>query len=259
MEQLDRVYAETAMLAGEILLVSGAEIFRIEETIQYILAGAGCETEAVVFSTGIFINLKEQNGESYTILRRVIDRATNLDRICRVNQVSRQLYSGSLDIEEAKRSLDLIKETRLYGWLYKGLSYVLTSFFFGMVMGGRIEDCCGAAIMGGLLGAVVLSLGHFKLNAFWCNAAGAFSAGMAALIFKEYFWGGLNDNVVIVSAIMPLVPGVIFTTAVRDTLYGDYASGVARMMEAVVTALAVAAGVGASMALFHYMAGGTYI
>lgn len=60
----------------------------------------------------------------------------------------------------------------------------------------------------------------------------------------------------IVSSIMPLVPGVIFTTAVRDTLNGDYSSGAARMLEAAVVALAVAAGVGASMALFRYLTGG---
>ena len=34
-----------------------------------------------------------------------------------------------------------------------------------------------------------------------------------------------RQDIVIISAVMPLVPGVIFTTAVRDTLNGDYSSG----------------------------------
>jgi len=69
---------------------------------------------------------------------------------------------------------------------------------------------------------------------------------------------GASNDVVIISAIMPLLPGVIFTTAVRDTLNGDYSSGAARMLEAVVTALAVAGGGGggAGMALFHQLTGG---
>ncbi len=58
---------------------------------------------------------------------------------------------------------------------------------------------------------------------------------------------------------MPLVPGVIFTTAIRDTLNGDYASGTARIVEAVVIALAVAAGVGAGMGLYKWLAGGYFI
>ncbi len=56
-----------------------------------------------------------------------------------------------------------------------------------------------------------------------------------------------------------MVPGVVFTTAIRDTLNGDYSAGVARMLEAVVTALAVAAGVGASMGLFRFLMGGEYL
>ena len=58
---------------------------------------------------------------------------------------------------------------------------------------------------------------------------------------------------------MPLVPGVIFTTAIRDTLNGDYAAGLARIMEAVVVALAVAAGAGMGIALFNQVLGGAVI
>ena len=43
---------------------------------------------------------------------------------------------------------------------------------------------------------------------------------------------------------MPLVPGVAITNAVFDTLHGDYLSGTARMLEAFVTAAAVAMGIG---------------
>ena len=67
---------------------------------------------------------------------------------------------------------------------------------------------------------------------------------------------GMKSDIVIIGAIMPLVPGMIFTTAIRDTLNGDFASGISRIMEAVVVALAVAAGVGAGMGLFQWLAGG---
>ena len=55
---------------------------------------------------------------------------------------------------------------------------------------------------------------------------------------------------------MPLVPGVTFTAAIRDTLNGDYSSGVARMAEAVVVALAVASGVGLAIVAVR-LAGGS--
>ena len=67
----------------------------------------------------------------------------------------------------------------------------------------------------------------------------------------------MSLDVVIISAIMPLVPGVTFTAAIRDTLNGDYSSGVARMAEAVVVALAVASsGVGPAIVAVR-LAGGS--
>ena len=66
----------------------------------------------------------------------------------------------------------------------------------------------------------------------------------------------MNLDMVITGAIMPLVPGVTFTTAIRDILNGDYASGTSRMMEAVVIALAVAVGIGGAMALVGWLLGG---
>ena len=54
-------------------------------------------------------------------------------------------------------------------------------------------------------------------------------------------------DAVLIGAIMPLVPGATLTTGIRDTINGDYSAGTARIAEAVVTALAVATGVAASM------------
>ena len=48
----------------------------------------------------------------------------------------------------------------------------------------------------------------------------------------------------IIGSIMPLLPGMVFTNAIRDILYGDYTAGLARMTEAVLIAAAVALGVG---------------
>ena len=55
---------------------------------------------------------------------------------------------------------------------------------------------------------------------------------------------------------MPLVPGVTFTTSIRDILNGDYASGTNRMMEALVVALSVAVGIGTAMSMFSNLTGG---
>lgn len=256
MESQDRLRARAAMLAGEIMLVSGAEIARIEETIHYILSGSDRKAQAMVFGTGIFVSLERENEEPLTMIRRVTQRSTNLNRICLVNQVSRQMCDGELAAEEALTRLEQIRNTCQYSLIAKSISYVWVACFFGIVLGGGPWDCLAAALVGAGLGLVIYSSARIRLNAFCTNALGAFVCGITALLLKQFLLPQSSSDIVIISAIMPLVPGVIFTTAVRDTLNGDYSSGVARMLEAVVTALAVAAGVGASMALFGYVTGG---
>lgn len=88
------------------------------------------------------------------------------------------------------------------------------------------------------------------------NALGSFALAVAAYLLRRGAFLGMSLDVVIISAIMPLVPGVTFTAAIRDTLNGDYSSGVARMAEAVVVALAVASGVGLAIVAVR-LAGGS--
>ncbi len=174
----------------------------------------------------------------------------------RVNEVSRKLCGGLMSPREAYRELEKIKDSCQYKRELKALSYAFIAAFFGVVLGGRPADCLGAAVIGGILGLVVYAISGLGFNDFCVNGLGAFTIGIAALAMNRWILTGASNDVVIISAIMPLLPGVIFTTAVRDTLNGDYSSGAARMPEAVVTALAVAAGVGAGMALFHQLTGG---
>ena len=119
----DHLIASTAVLAGEIMLISGAEIARIEGTIHYIL---GCchdrNAQTMVFSTGIFVSLDSPEGEALTLVRRVEARSTNLNRIYRVNEVSRKLCGGLMSPKEAYRELGEIKDSCQYKRGLKALS-----------------------------------------------------------------------------------------------------------------------------------------
>jgi uncharacterized membrane protein YjjP (DUF1212 family) len=72
------------------------------------------------------------------------------------------------------------------------------------------------------------------------------------MICTKYFTG-TDQNLIIIGSIMPLVPGVPITNAIRDTLQGDYNSGTARAMEAFVISLGIAVGVGLGIGLFNFV------
>ena len=86
-----------AVLAGEIMLRSGAETYRVEDTMKHILNTARTEVaEAFVMMTGIVATLDNPDMEMLTAMRRVHDRGTNMHRIVQVNEISSRYCRGEV-------------------------------------------------------------------------------------------------------------------------------------------------------------------
>ncbi|HJC92022.1 MAG TPA: threonine/serine exporter family protein [Candidatus Mediterraneibacter excrementigallinarum] len=244
----DKSIANMAVLAGEIMLRSGAETYRVEDTIKHILDTAGtAETESLVMLTGIIVTIDRPGQEAVTVMRRVHERGTNMHRIVEVNEISRKYCAGELSAEETWEKLKRIKGKQYTVWMYN-LSTILVPAGFAPLFGGGLREIFAAGGVGIVL-AVLMTIGkRVKTGAFILNILCAAGIAVAAVLLK--LWNPLlNMDTVIISGIMPLVPGVAITNAIRDTLRGDYISGGARALEAFVTAAAVAIGVGAGMAL----------
>ena len=88
------------------------------------------------------------------------------------------------------------------------------------------------------------------LGSFTGGLLTAVLAQLAALAVPQ-----LSVNAAIIGGIMPLLSGLLMTTAVRDTMYDDLVSGVVRAVEALLIAAAVALGVYAGLKLLA-MTGG---
>lgn len=136
----DKLLVEAAALAGEIMLVSGAEIKRAEMTIQHMLGLAeGKHGENIVLSTGIYISLDDPDGETITLVRRVSARSTNLNRVYQANNVSRQLCSGEIELEDAYNRLKEIQKETMYPPFLKSLGYVGTCFSLRFYLEGVLK------------------------------------------------------------------------------------------------------------------------
>lgn len=250
----DLALVNMAVTAGEIMLVSGADVYRIEDTLSRMLKTSGREhAEVFVMPTGIFVTLSDPHEQAITVLKRVGKRSSNLNRICRVNQLSRRFCSKELTLSQAEQELQEISFQIQYRPMIRCFGYILTSAFFAILFGGGLLDCLAAGLTGLVLGFAAFGAARLKFNDFCQNAVCGFAAAITALGLHSLL--SLNMDAVMISAIMPLVPGVIFTSAIRDTLNGDYSSGISRMAEAVVVALAVASGVGAAMLMLRLSGG----
>lgn len=250
----DEQLMETAMLAGEIMLCSGAETYRVEDTMSHILKNADAEQkEVLVMMTGIMASLKKEGQKPSTLIKRVTDRGTNLNRVVRVNEVSRKLCSGEFAVEEAYKELKNIASGRYKEFtspLYHYFATVIAVIGFTMMFGGKVNDIWASAIVGALLG-ISMEVGRkLEVHDFVMDAISSMIITVFSLFLKAYLPVVINMDTIIISAIMPLVPGVAITNAVRDTLQGDYITGGSRMLEAFIKAASIALGVGIGMMLF---------
>lgn len=243
---------DMALLAGEIMLASGAETYRVEDTMAHILKVSGFETaEAIVIGVAIYVTLSDGDDCTISSIRRVAERATDLGKVYKVNTISRQFCSGQISLSDAFLELKQIKATKPYGNFQKFLGNVGTVMFFAVLLGGTQYDFAFATINGLIVALCLYGLGRIKLNAFFTNVICACVVAFTSSFMQQVIKAPISLDVVISGSILPLVPGVAITNAIRDTLQGDYMSGGARAIEAFVMAASIAIGIGIGLAGFR--------
>ncbi|MCR1839647.1 threonine/serine exporter family protein [Murimonas intestini] len=245
-----KLLLDTAVLAGEIMIKSGAEIYRVEDTINHILKMSHLKrTEAFVTTTGMFATLDDPGIDAITVVRRIAERDMNLFRIWRVNDLSRQFCEGRITLKEIFRELKHIEQST-YTPFVKDLGTILVAAGFVPLMGGQtVFDILG----GGICGLLLVLIQHFGkfigFNSFIQDVFGSALIAVGAMLMSRIPVLDVNMDVTIISAIMPLVPGAAITTAIRDTLQGDYMAGGAKAIEAFIKAVAIVVGVALGMLL----------
>lgn len=241
---------DVAVAAGETMLRSGAETYRVEDTMNHILSIGGLKTaDSFVLATGIIATLSDKNVDTITVVRRIGSKETDLNRIYQVNTVSRNLCAGTITLEEAEEQLERINQETPYKSWMTNLATVGVCAFFAVILGGTVLDVFGAVLVGIMLTAILIFCQWRKMNSILKTAMAALTVAFATSFIKYFLFPGIDTDCVIISAIMPLVPGMAFTNAIRDILYGDYTSGGARILEAILVAVSVAAGVGCGISM----------
>ncbi len=240
-----KLLANTAMLAGEIMLCSGAETYRVEDTMYHILKTSNIEsTQVIAMMTGLVVTLNDPGFEQpVTMMRRVSERSTNVSNIVKVNDISRRYCEGKISLEEAYEELKHAKGKQ-YNRLLYNLATIGIAVGFAMMFGGSLHDIIAAAVVGAVL-AGVMTIGKIaKLSSVLVHVLSGLGIAMLTVVIQRVLFADLSVNIVIASSIMPIVPGVAITNAIRDTIQGDYLSGCARILEAFLVAMAIAVGAG---------------
>lgn len=228
---------------GKIFLECGAETYRVEDTVSRILSSFNLyDFEVFATSTGIFVSIGK-----HTKIRRVKTRKMDISKIIYINEISREIVSKEINFDEARLQ---IKCTVSY--VYNSIVRVILEgfgcFFIALLLKGTIKDAIGAFIVGALLNLTIRYLNSKKTTPFLTTCVGGALIAFVTLILINIGIGYL-DNIIIAS-VMPLVPGVTFTNAIRDIFEGDYISGGSRLFEAIVIGINIATGVGIVLSIW---------
>lgn len=248
--------AYIASEAGRIILESGGETYRVEDTINRICSAYGFSlSDSFVTPTGILIHVSDKDNNTASIIKRVHKRTVNLEKICLVNDFSRKICAQNYSIEEALTILKEIDESKRYSNLITILFSALAASTFTMIFGGNFGDAISAFFIGIIIEFIVSYLNKLQLNFFFINIiGGAIAALFACLLAKA----GLASNIdkTIIGSIMLLVPGLAITNAIRDTIAGDLLAGITRAAEAFLTAVGIAVGSGFILKIWISLFGG---
>ncbi|MCE7785141.1 threonine/serine exporter family protein [Staphylococcus xylosus] len=248
-ENKDKLTVSVILLAGKILLSSGAEVSRVEDTMRRIAICMGYyNSQGYVINVFINFSLSEEHD---TRILRINKNSTNLLKIFQVNSISRQLTSNQLSIDQAYILLKNIDRTNLSIPLWKKVMAAgIISLSFLYLQGGTWADAITTIIAGSIGFLIVEYMQSKSLTMFIPEFVGSFVLGMLVILGSNLFNVNKMFGPAMIAAVMPIVPGVLITTAIQDLFGRHMLMFTAKFLEALVIAFAIGSGIAISYLIF---------
>jgi uncharacterized membrane protein YjjP (DUF1212 family) len=239
---------EVCLLAGKIMLQSGAETYRVEDTMTRIAASFGIHhSHSFVTPTGIIFSI---DGIEPTKLVRISERSTDLQKVTLVNSISRNISNGETQLKEAYQKLREIEiEPHAYPIWLQLLAASVASGCFLIMFQGDWKDFLPACLAGGAGLACLLYFNRLIEIKFFAEFSASLIIGLVSLLLVTIGIGHELDKIII-GSVMPLVPGLLITNAIRDLMAGHLVSGISKGAEAFLTAFAIGTGIAAVLSMF---------
>ena len=244
-----------AMEIGEQMLISGAEVHRAEDSMERICHAFGAvRVDVFIIPSSMVVTVRCADGSLYTQTRRVHKIGTDFHRLDKLNDLSRRICAKKLTLEEIRAELSSLQKEKSYSFWVQTLAHALIAAAFSVFFGGNLVQCLIAFLIGGFVNVISLFSDKIFKNQIFSKFLSAFS--ITALAFVAVKLGVIEkSDEVIIGNIMLLIMGLGFTNALRDLFVGDSIAGILRCLEALLTAIAIAAG----YFLFVFVTGGNAI
>lgn len=243
-EHLHHEIMNICLTAGRLMIEGGSEMYRVEDTMLRIARNAGIQ-DPRVFATPTCVFMSLDGGE-LSQMKQIRERNINLELVDRVNELSREFAVKKIDLNQLEQKIvKTANSTPTFPlWLQVVGAAALSCTLMVLFMDDYDWVDFPAAAAVGAVG--YLSFVYFKRFTnvrFLSELIAAMVMGLVAIGLNHLYPALKVDNI-LVGALMTLVPGLALTNALRDLFVGDLLSGVVRLFEAALTAMALGGGVG---------------
>lgn len=231
-----------ALDIGEQMLLSGAEIGRVEDSIRLICSAYGCSrTDVFTITSSIVVSIEDSGRKFYTQSRRITGGKTDLARLDQLNTLSRHICKETPNWDFVQSRLARIVSAPAYPVWMEILASAMIAGSFTIFFGGTLADGLVACVLGAMLRVVTGLLQRARMNQILINVAATFLVSSLAILSVKAGLG-YDANEIIIGNIMLLIPGIALTNSLRDMISGDIISGLLRFLDAILVAAAIAAG-----------------
>lgn len=232
-----------ALNIGEEMLISGAEVSRVEDSVRRICMAYGAEkVDVFTITSAIVVTAYSPMFGAVTQTRRITATKYDLFKLARLNALSRRICEEMPLFEVVENELEEIRSgTPQYSFAVMLGIHALISASFTLFFGGRWLDAAASAVIGLFLKYMDAVSRYLQLPANVAAVLWSFAGGCLALLFVSVGFGYSAEKISI-GNIMLLIPGMLLTNSIRDIFNGDTLSALLGFCNAFLLAALIAFG-----------------
>ena len=216
---------DAVLQAGRVLMESGAEIYRIEDTMGHMAKSLGIrDFSTYVVNRGVMISGLNRSGLKESRVLATSAPSIHLGKLEEVNRLSRELAEQpNQPVSSIFQKLKTIEQKTFYRPLEDIIACVIGAGSFSLALGSSWIDGTAAAISGLFVGIGMQLFSRFIHTSFLQIILSSAIAALSANVL--YYLGiGQHRSVIILGTLMILIPGAYFVNAIREFTQNNYYS-----------------------------------
>ena len=236
---------------GESMLISGAENYRIEDSLYRMCRSYGfVKYDVFVIPSNIQITVETENGDIITQVRHIENADIDFDQLDYMNNLCRYVCSHTPDEEELQKKYQEVKNRPPQHPEAKYFAGVMGGTGFAVFFGCNFKDAIVAVIVSLMIVVVGKWLEKREGNLFVYNTILSF---LSEVIIVLSVRNGFADHPerIMIGIVMLLISGLSTTNGIREILQKDYISGFINIMNSILGAAGIAVGTALAMLVLN--------